>query len=137
MLIGISDIGALKSDTSFSKWFNEEYETYHLNTKDLKELSGFDSTYSIIIVMGTWCSDSRREVPRFIKILDTLNYPVSKIKMIYVDREKKDMDGSVDSLYIKLVPTIIIYNEGKELGRIEEAPEETLEKDLIRITKKR
>jgi hypothetical protein len=32
-----------------------------------------------------------------------------------------------------LVPTIIFYENGKELGRIVESPEKTLETDILKI----
>ena len=53
--------------------------------------------------------------------------------MIAVDRNKEDLNGEVDSLAIELVPTFIFYREGKEIGRIEESPRETLEKDFNKI----
>ncbi len=86
--------------------------------------------------MGTWCSDSRREVPRFYKILDELNYPEEKVELINVDRNKVGIENSVDSLNIELVPTFIIYSKGEEIGRIIETPKESLEKDLAKILNK-
>jgi len=87
--------------------------------------------------MGTWCSDSRREVPRFYKILDSLNFPSAKVKLIMVDRKKEAAEVNIASLNIELVPTMIIYNDGLEIGRIVETPKETLEKDLAAILTKK
>ncbi|MDP4175154.1 MAG: thioredoxin family protein, partial [Bacteroidota bacterium] len=89
--------------------------------------------YDITIVLGTWCSDSRREIPRFLKILDSLGFDSGKVKLLAVDREKKGLGDEIDSLKIELVPTIIFYKDGKEAGRITEAPEETLETDTNNI----
>ncbi|MFZ0452215.1 MAG: thioredoxin family protein, partial [Ignavibacteriaceae bacterium] len=88
---------------------------------------------NIEIVMGTWCSDSRREVPRFFKILDAVNYPSNKVGIICVDEDKKTQSNELDGLKIELVPTIIFYKDGNELGRIIESPHDTLEKDMIKI----
>lgn len=132
MLVGIAGIEALK-DTNFSEWFNKEYNEYVINAADMECLFNDSLNCSISIVMGTWCSDSRREIPRFIKILDTLKYPINSLKVFFVDRDKKGLDNEVEDLSIKLVPTIIFYRDGKELGRITEAPEETLEKNFAKI----
>lgn len=133
MLIGVSTREAFK-DTSFSWWFDSEYENYTIKKKELGEdLPSKLKDYQITIVMGTWCSDSRREVPRFFKILDELNYPSDSIRVINVDRDMKDIDGEVTGLSVKLVPTIIFYKEDKEEGRIIEVPVETLEKDITAI----
>lgn len=133
MLIGVSTREAFK-DTSFSWWFDSEYENYDIKKKDLSEdLSSKLKDYNITIVMGTWCSDSRREVPRFYKILDELNYPSDSVRVINVDRDMKDIDGEVSGLSIKLVPTFIFYKENQEEARIIEVPVETLEKDITAI----
>lgn len=132
MLVGAGDRSAL-NDTSYSKWFDPEYENYRVKTKDLEGLSEKIKDYGITIVMGTWCSDSHREIPRFYKILDTLKYPESRVNLIFVDKKRHDLTGEADSLKIELVPTIIFYKDGKEEGRITEAPQETLEKDTYNI----
>ncbi len=121
------------NDTSFAWWFNSEYDEYKINEDALKCLKNIDEDYKIEIVMGTWCSDSRREVPRFLKILDTLDFAKENIEIINVDRDKKDLNGKVDSLKIELVPTFIFYKDGKEHGRIIEVPENTLEEDFANI----
>ena len=85
--------------------------------------------------MGTWCSDSRREVPRFYKIMDSTGYDSNKINLIMVGRQLKDITGAVAKYNVELVPTIIFYENGAEKGRIVEAPKETLEKDIVSILK--
>jgi thiol-disulfide isomerase/thioredoxin len=132
ILIGEITRDAFK-DTSFSWWFNAEYDIYNPDKQVLDSISQKLNDVNITIVLGTWCSDSRREVPRFFKILDSLGYSSGKVKMIAVDRDKEDLNGEVDSLSIELVPTFIFYREGKEIGSIEESPRETLEKDFNKI----
>jgi hypothetical protein len=123
----------LFSDTSFSSWFDTEYEEYALDTVTLDSIGQLPEDLGIIIVMGTWCSDSRMQVPRLYKILDHLNFPQDNITLIAVDREKKGQEGEVTDLNIELVPTIIITQGDDEIGRIIESPQETLEKDLLNI----
>jgi len=136
MLVGICSREAIQ-DSSFAWWFNPEYENYELDKETLSHVKMDNEFHSITIVMGTWCSDSRREVPRFYKILDSLNFPSAKVKLIMVDRKKEAAEINIASLNIELVPTMIIYNDGLEIGRIVETPKETLEKDLAAILTKK
>jgi thiol-disulfide isomerase/thioredoxin len=132
MLVGLCDRSAF-ADTNFAWWFDSGYKFYNLDTTVFSNLENVNNSFEVTIVLGTWCSDSRREVPRFYKIMDALNFSNEKITLITVDRDKYGDDINVDSLNIKLVPTFIIYSDGKEVGRIIEKPSETLEKDLSKI----
>lgn len=134
MLVGKSCLNDF-TDTAFAGWWNSSYNCYNPDSLIVDSLSGSLDKVEITIVLATWCGDSRREVPRFYKLLNILHYPVEKINMICVDRKKKGLGSEADGLNIKLVPTFIFYRDGKELGRIIETPKETLEKDLLRILK--
>lgn len=135
MLLGNCTREAFK-DSSFSWWFNSEYNMYEVDSTSLAKISDKINNIDITIVMGTWCSDSRTLVPEFYKILDYFNYPSDKVKLIMVDRDKKGRNDEVADLNIHLVPTIIFYRKSKEVGRIIEAPAETLEKDMVGILNK-
>jgi len=132
MLIGNCSGGAFK-DTSFNWWWKSEYNFYDIDSSSLKDIENDIKGVDVKIVMGTWCSDSRREVPRFFKILDAVNYPSDKVEIICVDEDKKVRGNELKDLKIELIPTIIFYKDGNELGRIIESPHETLEKDIIKI----
>lgn len=132
MLVG-SATRAVFNDSNFVDWFTSQYSNYKVDTNTAKKAEIKLTDKNIKIVMGTWCSDSRREVPRMLKILDTIGFPQDSLSLIFVDRKKKGIGNETDSLNIELVPTFIIYKNKKELGRIIETPEETLEKDLLKI----
>jgi len=135
MLVGLCDREAFV-DTNFSWWFDSGYKFYHPDTTVVTRLQELDNNYTITIVMATWCSDSRREVPRFYKLLDELNFSDGKVTLINVNRKKDGIDTDVSSLNIKLVPTFIVYSNEKEIGRIIETPKKSLEKDLLKIINK-
>lgn len=124
------------SDTSFSWWFNSGYQMYEPDSVTISELKQDLENIDITVVLGTWCSDSREQVPHFFKIIDETGFPENRINMICVDRDKKSTSREVDSLNIELVPTFIFYKDGKEMGRIEESPNDTIEKDMYAIITK-
>lgn len=120
---------------AFSKYFFKEYSDYTPSKEatDLLENKIFSS--SITIVLGTWCGDSKEQVPRFIKILDVLDYNTNLLEIICVDR-KKSAGMDISSLKIDRVPTFIFFKDGIEMGRITESPLITLEEDIIRLLNK-
>ena len=83
--------------------------------------------------MNTKCHDSKREVPRLIKILNSLNFPEKNLKIILLNSEKKTSDGLEIGKLITNTPTIIFLNESEEVNRIVEFPYENLEKDILNI----
>lgn len=132
MLIGYTTLEAF-NDTSFSWWWNSAYRMYEADSTIAEEIKEKLEDVDIKLVMGTWCSDSRREVPHFYKILDEINYPEEKVTLINVNREKRGLENEVEGLDINFVPTFIFYKNEKELGRIVEMPFNTLEEDVLEI----
>ncbi|MDX1699448.1 MAG: thioredoxin family protein [Melioribacteraceae bacterium] len=132
IIVGISARDVYQ-DSIYASWYNFEYTNYKLNTKLLYNNKSSFENKIIKIVLGTWCIDSKREVPRFVKILDFLEFPSDKILFINVDREKRGLYNEVEDINIEFVPTFIVYEDGKEIGRIIESPINSLEEDLIKI----
>ncbi len=117
----------------FGEIFKNNYRDYEPDQKVLDQIRDNLYRYDITIVLGTWCSDSKLQVPRFFKILDLLNYNTRKVTLFAVDRQKKCGEIDLSSLNIEYVPTFILYKNGKEAGRIVESPVMSLEKDILSI----
>ena len=109
ILIGYCDKEGF-TEADFNYWFQDEYKHYSID-KETLELLNSDSFSSLHIkaVMGTWCEDSQREIPRIIKILDHLDYNFENLTIIGVNKNKKAEGTEMDQLNIELVPTIIFY----------------------------
>jgi thiol-disulfide isomerase/thioredoxin len=117
-----------------SEWFLKGYDEYQFNSEAVNKLFDISKdNITIKIVMGTWCPDSRREVPRFMRIIDAWQFPADKITFIGVDNEKLSPIGEYDKLNIQRVPTFIFYKNNIELGRIIENPVTSLEQDIVNI----
>ncbi len=118
----------------FSEWYTLEYDNYSVDEKILKDLDLDKFQNSVInIIMGTWCGDSQREIPRFYKILEYLKFDKHNIKSIAVNRIKEVPGMQISRLGIEKVPTFIFYLDNIEIGRIIESPEISLEKDIVKI----
>lgn len=118
----------------YSDWYLGNFQAYIPDSAELALLADHIHGINIKVVIGTWCSDSKRETPRLFKLLTAINYPIEEISIIGVARDKfrneKDSIPSIKKLNIVRVPTIIFYKDKKELGRIIEYPVNSLEKDM-------
>lgn len=130
--IALGEWNAKQLKENFSV-FQENYDSYQPDTLTLHNLTLPSRHVEVITVLGTWCSDSEKEVPRFMKILDQLANSAIHVRYFCVDRSKKDGQGLTGSLEIERVPTFIIRSNGQEIGRIIESPEISLEEDLLAI----
>ena len=118
----------------FQEWYDFEYEEYTPEQSVIEKLKKcINDVLRIKIVLGSWCSDSQREVPRFYRIMDEAGIPDEKVELISVNRDKVVPGIDISALKIERVPTFIVYDGIKELGRIIETPAETLEEDLLMI----
>jgi len=131
-LVGISQKSDFQNG-SFKTWFDSGFNEYSVDIKTLENIKNNLDGISIKAFMGTWCGDSRREVPRFYKLLDKLDFKSKNFQMIALDRSKQTPDNLQEGFDINYVPTFIFYKNNKEIGRIVESPIESLEKDFLTI----
>ncbi len=122
----------------YASWFNTGFDSYIPDPSvidALKKISYKELT--IEIFFGSWCGDSKREVPRLVKVLSSVSVPEKQIKLIGVGGTdsiyKRSPNGEDKGKGVYRVPTFIIYKAGKELGRINEFPVYTFERDLLAI----
>jgi len=118
----------------FPDW-KENYDTYAVNYSILDSITYQDTNMiEVEVYLGTWCGDSKREVPRFLKILNEKKIiSENRTRLFAVDRNKKIISGLAEKNRIQRVATFIVKNGSKELGRIVEFPETSLESDLVKI----
>ena len=125
------------SKNTYSKWFLANYEAYQPNQEKVEILITLLPQYTITAFFGTWCGDSRKELPRFYKILDEAQFPLERLTVVALasDREhyKQSPGGEEEGLNVHRVPTFIFYKDGKEINRIVEHPVNTLEADMQEI----
>jgi len=123
----------------FSEWFDKNYDEYKVDKTQTPQLKKLLKDKNIAIFMGTWCGDSRREVPRVLKILDAAGVKEKQINIVMLSSEdgkyKQSPQHEEKDKNIFRVPTIIVSEGKKEIGRIIEFPKQSLEKDLLQILK--
>jgi len=122
----------------FSEWSRKGYDDYTPNPVILEALRESDTTdLKLTVFFGTWCGDSRREVPRLLKVFDAMELPRASVELVAVDRTeealKQSPGGEERDREIYRVPTVIVERGSKEISRLVEYPVLSLERDLLAI----
>jgi len=121
----ISRDDLLKDYSSFS----EEYDEYSPSEEELTTIKALQGK-QVLVFLGTWCHDSKREVPRFLKLLDTAKVQLGSLKLVAVGYDKLDPAGLAKQYDLMYTPTIIVLDGEKELSRMIEKPKQSLAVDL-------
>jgi thioredoxin 1 len=109
--------------------FRAVYEQYQPSAAEIaavKSLSG----KSLIVLLGTWCHDSEREVPRLLKLLDLSGVKLQSLSLHGVNYNKQEPTNLHQQYDLKYTPTIILMQGENELGRVVEKPTLSLGEDL-------
>lgn len=120
-------------------WFATGYAAYAPDSAPIAAVRSAAAGPAIIIeaYFGVWCGDSRRQIPRFVKVLDAAGLPPQALRLVALsDRagEYKQSPGRPErERRVFRTPTIIVFRNGKELGRIIETPYGSMEADLAAI----
>ncbi|HEX6201745.1 MAG TPA: hypothetical protein VF100_02005 [Thermoanaerobaculia bacterium] len=92
----------------------------------------------VTVFLGTWCSDSKRELARLWRGLDDAgvfsedDLPFA-IEYVAVDREKTDPAGRAAAAGVEYVPTFVVSRDGEEAGRMVEESAAGIEHDLLAL----
>jgi len=116
-------------------WFETNYRNYVVPDDAIAELKSLiTDDVRFVTFSGTWCSDSRRWVPQFYKLMDVLN--CENYEVIGLDRQKASPQKTEKNYSVNFVPTFIILKNGKELERFLENMPRSLHEDFIEVLKK-
>lgn len=126
----------------FAEWFRSGYEEYAPRADFLEALRhvGTDDV-RVSIFFGTWCGDSRREVPRWLKLFDAMGFPQDRVELVAVDdtdeANKQSPAGEERGFEVYRLPTVVVKRGGTEIARVVEYPALSIERDLLEILESR
>ena len=84
-LLGRCTVAQLDEEP-YSEWSREGYTDYTPNPAVLEALRETDTTgLNFAVFFGTWCGDSRREVPRLLKLFDAMGLPEESVELVALD----------------------------------------------------
>ena len=114
-------------------WFNKEYDFYRINEERLEKIKPLLKDKRVVLIMGTWCEDSQREVPGMMKILNQAGFNTAEMEIIAIDEDKRTKEGLENAYNLAYVPALIFFEGEKEINRIVEFPINSLEQDMLDI----
>lgn len=133
---GEFSIDYLKEDTTYSSWYNENYDNFTVQKLDYEWIQNLKDD-QVDIYLGTWCGDSQEWVPQFLKLWDELGLSRDQLKFTALhgsgDDYKQGPNEEEKGLNIHRVPTFIFKEDGKEYARIVESPRTDLLTDIAQI----
>ena len=124
-------IGEINEQALFSQYpaFRKSYDSYTPSEKELNAIASLKG-HTVLVLFGSWCHDSEREVPRLLKTLELSGEDNIDVQLIAVNRNKRDPQGVAMFYELKYTPTFILLDGDKELGRVIEKPALTVAEDL-------
>ena len=124
-LCGPFEINELKEDSLYASWFNKQYDEFTLAGKNYS-WSNKLKDIEVDIYLGTWCGDSKKWVPSFVKVWDQLGLDRENLNFTALydtdEHYKQGPNGEEKGKRIHLVPTFIFKRGGEEIARIVEEP---------------
>ena len=117
-----------------AEWTSYTDTTYKPDAASLKSLTSLITPeISFRLIAGTWCDDSREEMPRLFPLLTVIGVNTDAVELWGVSRSKREPTAIVQTNTIEYVPTLVVIRSGKEIGRIVEHPKTSWEADLKAI----
>ena len=128
-------VGKITKEELFREFpvFENNARNYFPREDVIRKISVIDEKIEIVMFLGTWCKDSVSESPKLLKVYEKADNPKFSLEIYGVDRKKKEGSGLCERYHIQRVPTVLFFKGGKELGRIIEYPEKSIEEDLLEI----
>ncbi len=119
---------------------NPEWEalvaSYNPKPEVIEQLRNLRLEVQVEVFMGTWCTDSRDHVTEYFKILDLTDNPMIRSSYFGIPEDKAKRAAYFKGRAVEKLPTFIVYVDGKEKGRIVEAPAKSIEEDLLALIEK-
>ena len=137
VITGTTDVQKLNDEKAYP-WFAtgcKDYTPDAATLKTLKENMPADAT--LLVFAGTWCSDTQYLLPKFYKTLDDAGISRDRVKLYLLDEQKQSPEQLEKQYQVVSVPTFIVLQNGKELGRIVETVQKSIEADLVNKLQKK
>lgn len=126
----------LEKEPAFT-WMTENRKYGSADPGAVKVFSEKKEQFTLLIFIGTWCHDSQNLLPVFYRLADKSGYPDNRIQVVALDRDKTAPNRWHENWKITNVPTFIVLQNGKEVGRvIEYGSSGNIEKELAAIIAK-
>lgn len=126
----VGTLSRAEIETAVPDWIGAQIEA-RPDVDQAAEMAAAGAEASVTVFLGTWCSDSRRELSRFWRAIDDAGGDVAfELAYVGVNRDKNEPADRLEGLDLEYVPTFVVEIGGVEAGRIVETSPNGIERDL-------
>jgi hypothetical protein len=130
----VGPLSRVEIEAAVPDWVVAEIEARPDPERALEMAAAGSPESRVTVYLGTWCSDSRRELARFWRAVDEAGGEVAfELAYVGVDRDKKEPADRLEGLGLEYVPTFVVETGGVEVGRIVEESPNGIEHDLAAL----
>ncbi len=118
---------------TITSWEDTDANKFHIDTTKFalfKTILDAEQVH-LKIFAGSWCGDSKQELPKVFYILKKINFDTNRVELYGVDRDKLEQNAVAEEYNILKVPTVVVIKNGKETGRIVEFPQSDWVDDIL------
>ncbi len=110
---------------------------YEPDRQAVAALAAHREPVDVTVAFGTWCGDSRNYVPKLLRALDDAANPNLRLELVAIGRGFSAPAERLLGQRLTNVPTVIVSQDGDEIGRIAETPAAaTAEADLAAVLRR-
>ncbi len=117
ILKGIVTRELIRNDPAFG-WMQQDQSENAVDLNAIAALKANREKIRLMVFAGTWSEPSKKMLPDLFSLLDAANFPESRLTLIGVDSNYRSIGDNTASMNITTVPTLIVFEDGKEIGRI-------------------
>ena len=113
--------------------FRKVSEKYTPDEAVVRSLRAVHRHITFRVFLGTWCSDSEEHVPPFDVLFREVGNPYFTVEYYGVNRDMCDGIRMARGHNIQYVPTFILIENNREIGRIVETPQVSIGVDILNL----
>jgi len=130
-------IGEITEDEIFNHTptYKRLMNQYQPESQAFQFLSQYDKPIDIVIAFGTWCAHCKKWVSKLMKAISDCKNDNLNCTYIGISRKFDQPREFLKKNKVKNIPSVIVFENGQEIGRIIGDPEVSMEADLVAILK--
>lgn len=134
-------VGSISPDELLTRYSlfaeNKASDSSKITELEVLDLANQLNNRKMVVVFGTWCHDSQREVPRLLNLIDKVRkeHPEVKFELEMIAAAPYQVRDKtlIEKYELTAVPTIMLFDNDQEIGRVVETTKISLAADIVNM----
>jgi thiol-disulfide isomerase/thioredoxin len=110
-------------------------DAYRPKAGPVAALKKFSKKTQFVVMFATWCPTCKAVIPAFMRLMQAAANPNFSVKYIGIAMGGAEPRRELER-YGSEYPDVIVFRDGRELGRVTGKPSKTLEESLLALVQK-